>query len=154
MDTKDTVKVINALIETSEDGKKGFADAAQHVTKPELKTVFQRRAADCDTAVLELQRLVQSLGSIPKDSGTAAETAHRGWARMKTTLGDPNLAMLEDVERAEDKAKLAYTDALNAPLPRLIRNVVERQYAGAKRNHDLVRDLRNSYRAEQSAAVS
>ena len=150
----DTVKVLNGLIQTSEDGKKGFADAAREATKPELKTMFRRRSADCETAVMELQQLVQSLGGTPKDSGTVAETAHRGWARMKTMIGDANLTMLEDVERAEDKAKAAYVQALTTKMSQQIRSVVKRQHDGAVHNHDLMRYLRNSYQATKQAVTS
>lgn len=154
MHNESTVKVLNGLIQTSEDGKKGFADAAVEATKPELKTLFQERSNSCATAVLELQSLVDSLGGTPKDDGTVAGAANRGWARMKTIVGDPNIAMLEEIERAEDKAKAAYAKALTAKLPLQTRNVVQRQHDGAVRNHDLIRDLRNSYKAAKEAVTS
>ncbi len=152
MHADDTLTVLNDLIQTSEDGKKGFADAAEVATNPELKTMFQGRSADCDTAVTELQQLVQSLGGTPADSGTVVGAANRGWAKMKTSVGDPNLGMLEEIERAEDRAKAAYINALNVKLPQLIEKVVQRQYEGAIRNHNIVRDLRNSYRAAAKTA--
>ena len=149
---EDTVKVLNNLIQTSEDGVKGFAEAAEEATRPELKTIFTQRSLDCGIAVTELQRLVISLGGKPEDSGTIAGTVHRGWAKVRTAVGDPNIAMLEIVECAEDKAKASYKKALSARLPPNSRSVVQRQHDGAVRNHDLVRDLRNSYKAAQEAA--
>jgi uncharacterized protein (TIGR02284 family) len=151
---EDTVKVLNDLIQTSEDGKKGFAEAAKEATKPELKTVFERRSADCGTAAIELQQLVESLGGKPKDSGTIAGAAHRGWTKVKTAVGDANIAVLEEVERAEDKAKAAYAKALTAELPQNVLSVVQRQHDSAVRNHDIIRDLRNSYKTAKKEAVT
>lgn len=152
--SEDTVEVLNELIQTSEDGKKGFADAAETATKPELKTMFRGRSADCGTAVIELQALVQSIGGTPKDSGTVAGAANRGWAKVKTAVSDPNIGMLEEIERAEDKAKATYMKALDTKLPQQVRMVVQRQHDGAVRNHDLIRDLRNSYKAAKEAVAS
>jgi uncharacterized protein (TIGR02284 family) len=150
----DAVNVLNGLIQTSEDGRKGFADAGRKATKAELKTMFRRRSADCETAVIELQQLVQSLGGTPKGNGTLAATAQRGWtANSKPAIGDINLALLEDVERAEDKAKAAYVQALTLKLSQQVRNVVKRQHDGAVHNHDLVRYLRNSYQPAETAVA-
>ncbi len=143
----DTIKVLNDLIQTSEDGKKGFAEAGEGVTKPELRTMFQKRSSECGTAIIELQALVKSLGGVPEDSGTIIGAAHRGWTKLKTSVGDANLGMLEEVERAEDHAKASYAKALKATLSSQVRTVVQRQHDGAVRNHDTVRDLRNSYKA-------
>jgi uncharacterized protein (TIGR02284 family) len=60
--------------------------------------------------------------------------------------------MLEEVERAEDKAKAAYTKALTATLPQQVRMVVQRQHDGAVRNHE-IRDVRNSYKVQKEAAT-
>ena len=150
----ETVKVLNRLVQTSEDGKKGFAEAAEVVTTPELKTVFHQRSLDCTAAVAELQALVKTLGGTPKDSGTVGGAAHRGWTKVKATVGDSNVGTLEEVESAEDKAKAVYIKALTATLPSQVRTVVQRQHDGAVRNHDLIRDLRNKYRANKEAAAN
>ena len=151
MHNEETIKVLNGLIQTSEDGKMGFAEASKEATKPELQTIFHQRSADCASAVIELQQLVQSLGGTPKDSGTVAGAAHRGWTKVKATVGDANIGTLEEVERAEDKAKATYIKALTAELPQEVRSLVQRQHDGAVRNHDLIRDLRNSYKATKEA---
>jgi uncharacterized protein (TIGR02284 family) len=150
---QETVTVLNDLIQTSEDGKKGFGDAAKEATTTALKILFQTRAADCASAAIELQGLVESLGGKPKDGGTVAGAAHRGWAKVVAAVGDANLGMLEEVERAEDQAKAAYTKALTATLPQQVRTVVQRQHDGAVRNHDLIRDVRNSYKVQKQAAT-
>ena len=146
MSKKDTVKVLNNLIQTSEDGKKGFIEASEEATEAGLKTMFKKRSVECDTAAVELQRLVGSLGGKPEHGGTIVGAVVRGWAKVKTATSDPNIALLEIVECEEDKAKAKYAMALSATLPTQIRSVVQRQHDGAVRNHDLIRDLRNSYK--------
>ncbi|SEQ41224.1 conserved hypothetical protein [Solimonas aquatica] len=147
MHSQDTVKLLNELIQTSEDGKKGFTEASQEAKKADLKSLFKQRAADCGTAVLELQTLVHSLGGTASDGGTVSGAMHRGWAKVKTAMGDADIAVLESVERAEDKAKAAYQKALTGTLPQQIRLVVQRQHDNAVRNHDIVRNLRDSYKS-------
>jgi uncharacterized protein (TIGR02284 family) len=154
MFSEDTVKVLNDLIQTSADGKKGFAEAAEEAIRPELKTLFERRSIACGTAVIELLRLVESLGGTPKDSGTVAGVVHRIRVKVKAAFGDANIAVLEEVEHAEAKATAAYAKALTATLPQQIRSVVQRQHDGAVRNHEQIRNLRSRYQVEKEAVTS
>ncbi len=154
MHRDETVKVLNDLVQTSEDGKMGFAEAAKDATTPDLKNMFHQRSVDCGTAVIELQALVMSLGGTPQESGTVEGALQRGWAKVKATVGDANIGMLEVVESAEDKAKAAYAKALTGKLPQQVRSLVQRQYDGAVRNHDLIRELRDSYKAKKQAVAN
>ena len=154
MNNQDTVSVLNELIQTSEDGKKGFSDAAEQATQPNLKTVFQGRSADCAGAASELQALVGSLGGTAKDSGTVTGAALRGWGKVRAAFGDADLALLDAAESAEDTAKAAYATALAGDLDAPIRAVVQRQNDGAVRNHDLIRNLRNDYKANSQHPAS
>jgi uncharacterized protein (TIGR02284 family) len=147
MNTNDTISILNDLIATTEDGKKGFTEAAKGATKPELKEVFQKRAAECSDAATELQSIVKSIGGKPETEGTVAGAAHRGWVKVKSSVTDTNVAVLEEVERGEDHAKAVFAKALKSELPPSIRIVVQRQNEGVIQNHDRIRNLRNSYRA-------
>ncbi|HSI28157.1 MAG TPA: PA2169 family four-helix-bundle protein, partial [Methylophilus sp.] len=76
-------------------------------------------------------------------------TLHRRWIDLKTALtANDNLAVLNETERGEDVALAAYRDALEIDLPQDIRTIVIRQLEGVKRNHDLVKQLRNVFDAE------
>ena len=95
--------------------------------------------------------MVRDLGGTPADGTTAAGALHRGWLNVKTAItGKSDRAVLEECERGEDVAKLAYQKALAKELPESIRIVVERQYQGVLRNHDLIKGLRDEARAEQT----
>lgn len=146
---EDAVKVLNELIQTSEDGKKGFEAAATRADDPGLKRMFHDRALSCASAASELQNLVRSLGGKPASSGTFAGAAHRRLVKARAAAGDANVAVLDEVERGEDVAKSVYARALRAHLPGDVKRVVEQQYHGVLTNHDRVRDLRNQYRAHR-----
>jgi len=143
------VSVLNDLIEVSRDGEEGFRKAAEDAKNPELKTLFSSRATEIGAAVRELQAQVAALGGKPEDHGSVAGALHRGWLSLRTAVTDrTDLAILEETEKGEDVAKKKYADALQeSDLNFDIRALIERQYQGVLRNHDLIRDLRNRYRA-------
>ncbi|MGO4331193.1 PA2169 family four-helix-bundle protein [Cupriavidus sp. 2TAF22] len=143
------ISVLNDLIEVSRDGEQGFRKAAEDAQNPELKSLFSGRASEIAGAVAELQAQVAALGGKPEDHGSVAGALHRGWVSLRTAVADrSDLAILEETEKGEDVAKKKYADALQeSELGFDIRALVERQYQGVLRNHDLIRDLRNRYRA-------
>lgn len=151
MSNDDIIDTLNDLIETSKDGEYGFRASAEYLHDASLKQSFISRAEECRQAAAELQELVVSLGGSAEDSGTAAGALHRGWVAMKGTLaGYTDKAILEETERGEDTALVAYRKALQEALPAEVRAVVERQQQGVKRNHELVRSLRDQARASMS----
>ena len=141
--------ILNDLVETSKDGEKGFRTAAEDTKNAELKTIFMQRAGDCARGAAELQQLVSRMGGKPEQGGSVAGAMHRGWVDVKSAVSTrDDLAILEECERGEDVAKAKYRKALeDGSLPDDIRAVVQRQYDGAMRNHDQIRDLRDRYRA-------
>ena len=146
------ISILNDLIETSKDGEKGFRTSAEDTRNGELKSVFVARAQDCAKAAADLQQLVTRLGGNPESGGSVAGAVHRGWVNLKSSVTDrSDLAILEECERGEDVAKAHYRKALEADLPDDIRGIVQRQYDGAVRNHDQVRDLRDRYRSTQQS---
>ena len=146
------VSILNDLIETSKDGEKGFRTSAEDTRNGELKSVFVARAQDCAKAAADLQQLVTRLGGNPESGGSVAGAVHRGWVNLKSSVSArSDLAILEECERGEDVAKARYRKALEADLPDDIRGIVQRQYDGAVRNHDQVRDLRDRYRGTQQS---
>lgn len=148
MDTKDTISVLNDLIETSKDGEQGFRECAEDLKSPSLKATMTQRAHDCSTAVAELQQLVRSLGGDPETSTSVAGDMHRRWVDLKSMItGKSDEAILNECERGEDVAVRSYRKALEKDLPVDVRSVVERQFQGVQRNHDQVKALRDAERA-------
>ena len=147
MDRDDVVKTLNDLIENCKDGEYGFQTCAEHAKSANLKSVFTQRAGQCRSAAEELQALVTRFGGTPDTTGTASGAAHRGWLAVRGALAlDDDQAMLNECERGEDIAINRYRKALEQTLPPEVEQVVRRQFEGARRNHDQIKALRDSYK--------
>jgi len=149
MDNKTTIKTLNRLIESCKDGEYGFHSCAEQAESLHLREVFSQRAADCRNAAAELQALVRVNGGMAEEDGSVMGAVHRGWVAVRSKLsGYSDQAMLEECERGEDTAMERYRDAMqNEELPVDVRQVIERQYMGVKRNHLEIRTLRDQARA-------
>lgn len=148
MDQNDAVNVIEKLVETCRDGEKGYQDAAEHVKRSDLKTFFLEQSSERARFAGELETSLGKLGtSEKKESGSVTGALHRAWIDVKAALGGGDKTILESVERAEDQAKDAYKEALNASLPPDIAEVVRRQDRSVQTAHDRVRSLRDGLAA-------
>ncbi len=144
MENSDTIDVLNDLIEVSKDGEYGFRACAEQAKSPDIKSTLSARAADCANGAAELQRLVVSLGGEPEDSGSALGAVHRGWVSVKTALtSKDDVAVLEEAERGEDSALKKYREAAGKGLTAEAQALVQKQLAGAQRNHDQIKALRD-----------
>lgn len=148
MDAKDTIKVLNDLIETSKDGEAGFAQCGKDANSPALKTLMADRSRECAAAAAELQHLVSAMGGKPETDTSVGGDLHRRWIGLKELVtGKDDTTILNECERGEDVAKKKYKEALEKDLAPNIRAVVEKQYQGVLRNHDQVKALRDAARA-------
>ena len=151
MDIKEVIETVNDLIETCKDGEYGFHRCAERAEAPGLKQVLAQRAEVCQKAAGELQTIISQLGGEAETGGTVLGAVHRGWVSMRDVLsGNSDLSVLEECERGEDSALERYRNALEKALPPHVRNIVERQYEGAKCNHNQIRVLRNDARSEKA----
>lgn len=147
MDNDRTVNVLNDLIEISRDGADGFRICAEDADDQALKLYFENRAQSCEQAIHELSVEVRRYGGDPDTGGTATGTLHRAWVDLKAAITSrDNLAVLEECERGEAAAVLAYENALREELPAELRALIDLQCDGARRNHDRVRQLRDTAR--------
>lgn len=141
----DVLDTLQDLAECCKDGEYGFREAAEQVKRPDLKTVLTQRANDCQAAAQELHEHIHALGGTPDDSGTTAGAMHRGWIAVKTMFTTyDDKAVLDECERGEDKALATYRKALEQPMSAALRQLVERQMQGVQRNHDQIKQLRDS----------
>lgn len=153
IDHNDVIALLNDLIEISKDGEEGFRSSAKNADDARLKDFFLRRSKEVSVSVRELQDQVRALGGEPVDSTSIGGLLHRRWIDIKTALtSHDNLAVLNETERGEDVALAAYRKALEQDLPADVRTLILRQIEGVKRNHNLVKHMRDIYEAE--AAVN
>lgn len=146
MSKLEVVALLNDLIKTCENGELGFRYCAKHVRTPELAKVLVSLGNNCHQGACELQEYLLTLGS-HTSSQTFSErrtsaALQRAWLSIRRLFsGNVNLALLQECKRGEDQAVCCYRKALLKPLPTPVRELVERQYRGAKLNNSRIRDL-------------
>ena len=145
LDNKDTISTLNGLIETCEDGVKGFRTAAEAVENSEAKALFLARVTTIEKAASSLMSEVRRLGGDPEKGGSVAGAVHRGWIDLKAAVtGKDESAIVAECERGEDVAVKHYESALKKELPPDVRKMVESQYQGVLKNREQVRRLNAS----------
>ncbi len=148
MDNDDVISVLNDLIETCEDGVKGFRDAAEAIGNPRAKEIFQTRIEYIERAESDLKAAVRRLGGDPEDGGSATGAMHRGWLNLKAAItGKDDEAIVAECERGENAAVERYEKALEKELPTDVRLLVDKQYRGTLQNRDRIRELHQSVRS-------
>lgn len=148
MDENNAISVVENLIETNQDGQKGYKDAAEHVKRPDLKTYFNELSLERGRFAQELQTELAKLGKPDKKvSGSAGGAIHRAWIDTKVALGGGDKTILESVEAGEDRTRDTYNKALSGALPASLTEMVRRQAANVQRTHDKVKMLRDEVKA-------
>jgi len=143
-----TISTLNNLIETCKDGQEGFKQAAEGVTRSDVKSTFYELGQQRAKFAGELQALVRELGGDPETTSSTTGALHRGWINIKSAItGQDAAAILNEAERGEDIAVNAYKKALEENLPANVQTVVQRQSTDVKAGHDKVRDLRDAANA-------
>jgi len=143
---KETVSVIDDLIQTLKDGQQGFKQAAEGVKAPQLKSLFNEYSSQRSQFATELQGQAHSVDrSQLEESGSAAGALHRAWINLKSaiTSGDDH-AILAECERGEDSAIEQYEKTMNDNLPAPLQETVSRQYSEIKNAHDRIKNLRDT----------
>jgi uncharacterized protein (TIGR02284 family) len=153
--TKSYASTLNNLIETCKDGEEGFRDAAEHIERQDLRSIFNEYSRQRTQFASELQNLVSRIGGDPENTGSVAASLHRGWINVKSAVtGRDDNAILSECERGEDSAVHNYQDALAHDLPSDIRSVVEEQYRQVLEAHNRIKSLRDNSRMDMGAEHS
>jgi uncharacterized protein (TIGR02284 family) len=147
MSDHDTAKVLNELILAKRDEEKGFAEATALTEDPKLKLLFKDCARKTRDAAMDLEAEVKILGEEPESGGTVAGAARRGWTELKAAVGNTDIAVLEELERSEERAQAAYVQALKSRLPTGVMKMLQQQFDAVAGLHDRIRELRDQYRA-------
>ena len=143
MKPDNVVSTLNSLIEINRDSQKGYQEAAEKITTPQIREFCFEQSRDRVQFVGDLQQQVRSLGGDPENTGSVAAAVHRGWIDLKSALGGGDHAILAASETGEDYAVKEYKKALDETLPAPVRDLVERQYQSVKQAHDKVKGMRD-----------
>lgn len=142
INTDEIYTTLNDLIETCQDGERGFREAAEGTRNPQTREIFLEYARQRAGFASELQMLVTELGGRAKKSGSMSGALHRGWMNLKQAVsGNDEAGIIAEAERGEDAAVEAYRKALAKDLPSDIQEVVDRQYRAVLDSHDRIRSM-------------
>lgn len=145
-----SLSMLKDLIETSNDGERGFALAARDNQEAGVAEVLKDGEESCRVAAIELQDQVRLLGGGAEESRTAKAPVYRGWINFKTVpIARGTKSILEECERGEDYARGRYEAAMKLELPESARVILERQYRRVIDIHSRLLMLRNRYPATE-----
>ncbi len=141
-------KVTKDLIETLEDGKKGFeaaADKLADTNRSDLAPKFRELASQRAQFSADLERMAAAYGDDIDEDGSVLAAAHRGWMALKDALSgsDPD-GVLDAAEQGEDHAVAEYKKALDADISADLRTTVQQQYTAIQAAHDEVKRQRDA----------
>lgn len=146
MKDHETLSTIKALIQTLEDGKDGFHEAAKASNDAKVARVLEQYSAQRAELSAQLKTLGAAFGEDDayEEKSTLAGAIHRGWIDLKAALTSGSAhSVLAECERGEDHAVAEFRKALEQDLPSNVRMVVEHQAATVKAAHDEVKKLRD-----------
>ena len=126
-----TESTIQDLVQTLEDGRKGFADAADKLAddgNTQLADEFRQFAEQRQRFSSELRTVATGAGVTIDEDGSIAGALHRGWISLKDALtGDDAQAIAAAAKSGEEHAVSEYEKALDGELPGEVATLVKRQ---------------------------
>jgi uncharacterized protein (TIGR02284 family) len=147
--TKETIEVLNDLIQINNDRITGYEKAIRE-TKAEdedLKILFATMIAESHRNKIALATEVQTMGADVENGTTTSGKIYRAWMDVKAVFtGHDRHTILANCEAGEDAAKKAYRTALeHEALPAYIRELLVQQAGALLASHDEIKSLRDQY---------
>lgn len=145
---KETTEGLNHLIIIANDGKEGYAQAAETVGDAMLMAMFTRLSAERAEFAVELSTLVAETGTQPETGTGPLGALHRVWIDIKTTfVANDKEATLKECIRGDETAISAYETVIKADgLTADQQNVLQKQLK-------LTRDALFSLRQELKSII-
>lgn len=147
MSEKEPAQALNALLMELEDGRKGYALAAEE-SPPELKPLLAECAHDCIRAMHDLQKTVQTMSEASVEHGSVGGAVQQGWTRLKAAVSpDSGRTAFEQVEEEYARIESAFKAALAADLTAPERSVVVKELARVRHIPGRMAQARRLYAA-------
>jgi len=147
--SRETIEVLNDLIEIHNDRIKGYERAIKELKDEDtdLKTLFVVFIDQSRQAKMLLGKETQVLGGEMETGTTNSGKIYRAWMDVKALFtGHDRHTVLENCEFGEDAALKAYDTALHdEDLPAYIREMLLDQNETLLDAHDEVKNLRDQY---------
>jgi uncharacterized protein (TIGR02284 family) len=142
---QDYAQAVHDVITVCRDGEQGFRGAAQAVTAPAMKEMFEQYSVQRGKFAAELQAAVKALGFETIDPQGLGGVLYAAWINLKgLATGHDVHAILVEAERGEDWSLKTYRTALGKTLPPEITSIVQKQCEEVQEAHDRIRNLRDA----------
>lgn len=137
MASDNIARAFNDLVEINETGAKGYQEAAEGASSPQLKSQLSEFSQQRAQFASELKQQARQFGVNPEDGNTiegvvaeAAAAVHRGWINLKSAVtGQDDNAILGECETGDKIALEAYEQALQAQgLPMEAKSIIQKQH--------------------------
>lgn len=140
------ISVLNSLIKTTLDSRKGFREAAEEASSPRFAEMFAEFAAERGSVASRLQAEVRRLGGDPEDDSSFLAAAHRTFMDLKNAItGNDDKAVIQEVERGEDHIKAKFEAAMkDSELSPTTLQVITEAYTSVRAGHDRASQLKHS----------
>ena len=145
-DRNNDISVLNSLIKTTLDSRKGFRDAADDAENTQFAAMFAEFAEERGRLATRLQAEVSRLGGNPEDDTSFLAAAHRTFMNLREAItGRDDRAIVNEVERGEDYIKAKYEEALrDDSLAPSTRAVIAEAFESVRAGHDRASALKHS----------
>ncbi|MCC3157146.1 PA2169 family four-helix-bundle protein [Hymenobacter sp. 15J16-1T3B] len=133
----DSARAFNDLVEINKTGAKGYQEAAEGVSNPQLKSELSRLSQQRAQFAAELEQQARQAGIDVTNDNTvegvvadAAAAVHRGWINLKSAItGQSDAAILGECETGDQVALQAYESALKAQsIPAQVSSIIQKQH--------------------------
>ncbi|WP_309641154.1 PA2169 family four-helix-bundle protein [Flavobacterium sp.] len=155
MEKARTIEALNTLIVINNDRIEGYKTATAEAKETDLKELFSdlcQTSIDCRK---ELTQEVIRLGGTPDEGTRITGKFYRAWMNIKVALStNDRQTILESCEFGEDVALNTYKKVLIQDYPdtnTTEQDMLNKQYALLKTDHDKVKKLRDLVRVESEA---
>src|SRR5262249_27954062 len=103
------VNTLRELINTCRDGEKGYAQAAEKIRNPDLKSLFRQYSQERGRFASQLEVEVGKLGEgVHQDQGHVSGTLHRACLSVTQTMVPHDPPILHSPDPAQDPATQLY----------------------------------------------
>ncbi len=144
-----TVAKLHDLVRINIDSDEGFTEASKDITDKSIAALFVELARQRRNNALELQEFISWSGETAAVLGSYVAAMHRAWINLRGMIsGGDSYAILAEAERGEDAIKGAYEDAMPAISDTFIHDLLDKQYANVRANHDKVKSMRDRFAAK------
>jgi uncharacterized protein (TIGR02284 family) len=142
---QDYAQAVHDVISVCRDAEQGFRGAAQAVSAPAMKEMFEQYAVQRAGFASELQAAVKAMGYESPNPQGMGGMLHATWMSVKGMVtGHSVHPILVETERGEDYSIKTYRTALSKTLPVEIGSIIEKQFEEVQKAHDRIRLLRDA----------